>query len=118
MESGYFALMLMIAGVALLVGAMLYMASALGPKRRSPIKEEPFECGMEPISLPSGKVGVHFYLYALLFIIFDLEVAFLFPWAVVFREISLVGLLGVVVYLGIALIGLLYAWKRGALEWA
>lgn len=117
MESGYFALMLMFAVVAALVSLMLYLASVFGPQKPSAVKGEPFECGVDPLGIPSGRISIHFYLYALLFIIFDIEVAFLFPWAVVFREVGFIGLFGIVIYLSLALAGLLYAWKRGALEW-
>ncbi len=77
----------------------------------------PFECGKEPFSLPRGKVPVHFYTIAMLFIVFDVELVFLFPWAVTFRETGLFGLAEMTVFMGFVILGFAYAWKKGALEW-
>jgi NADH-quinone oxidoreductase subunit A len=67
--------------------------------------------------LPRGRFGVKFYLVAILFIIFDVELVFLFPWAVIFRKLGVAGLIEMVVFLGVVFVGLFYAWRRGALEW-
>jgi len=98
-------------------GAFLFLASVLGPKRPSPSKSEPFECGKEPFGLPSGRFSVKFYLVAMLFILFDVELVFLFPWAVVARSLGMFGFIEMAVFLGVVAIGFLYAWKKGALEW-
>ncbi len=98
-------------------GAFLLLASLLGPKRPSPAKSEPFECGQEPFRLPSGRFSVKFYLVAMLFILFDVELIFLFPWAVVYRYLGLAGFLEMAVFMGIVVLGFLYAWRKGALEW-
>ena len=98
-------------------GAFLLLASTLGPKRPSAAKSEPFECGQEPFKLPGGRFSVKFYLVAMLFILFDVELVFLFPWAVVFRQLGLAGFLEMAFFMGIVVAGFLYAWKKGALEW-
>ena len=98
-------------------GVFLILASALGPKRPSPAKAEPFECGEKPFQLPGGRFPVKFYLVAMLFILFDVELVFLFPWAVVYRKLGLTGFLEMAFFMGIVVAGFLYAWKKGALEW-
>lgn len=102
---------------ALIAGGFLLLASVLGPKRPSPAKSEPFECGKEPFQLPAGRFSIKFYLVAMLFILFDVELVFLFPWAVVYQELGFPGFLEMAVFLGIVLVGFVYAWKKGALEW-
>lgn len=98
-------------------GAFLFLASTLGPKRPSPAKSEPFECGEVPFGLPKGRMPVKFYLVAMLFILFDVELVFLFPWAVVYRSLGWFGFLEMMLFLGIVVVGFIYAWKKGALEW-
>ena len=100
------------------IGAVfILLASTLGPKRPTPAKLEPFECGEQPFRLPSGRQAVRFYLVAMLFILFDVEMVFLFPWAVVVRTLGLYGFVEMALFLGVVVIGFLYAWKKGALEW-
>jgi NADH-quinone oxidoreductase subunit A len=105
---------LLAGGVA---GAFLFLAWVLGPKRPTPAKLEPFECGEEPFGLPSGRLSIKFYLVAMLFILFDVELVFLFPWAVVYRHLGWFGFLEMAAFLGIVVVGFVYAWKKGALEW-
>lgn len=100
-----------------LVGAFIVLASTLGPKKPSAVKSAPFECGQDPLSLPIGRLAVKFYLTAILFILFDVELVFLYPWAVVFRDLALSGLIVIVVFLGVLMAGFFYAWDNGALEW-
>lgn len=100
-----------------IAGAFLFLASTLGPKRGTPAKREPFECGQEPFALPAGHLPVKFYLVGMLFILFDIELVFLFPWAVVFKHLGWGGLIEMGVFLGIVVAGFIYAWKKGALEW-
>jgi NADH-quinone oxidoreductase subunit A len=76
-----------------------------------------FECGMEQITKPRMQFSVKFSVIAMLFILFDIEVAFLYPWAVLFRQLGVLGLVEVLFFLLVLTVGLLYAWKRGALEW-
>ncbi len=98
-------------------GAMVVLASTLGKKKPSPVKLEPFECGKDPFSLPGGKLAIKFYLTAILFILFDVELVFLYPWAVVFRDLGIGGLAKMGVFLGILIVGYIYAWDNGALKW-
>lgn len=107
--------------MALIVGGiagMFVVASALlGPKKRSLIKDEPFECGMPSQGMDRSSVPVRFYLMALLFILFDVELAFLFPWAVIFRSLGIFGFMEMFIFFLVVGVGFVYAWKIGALEW-
>ena len=102
---------------ASIVAAMLILFSRLGPKNPTPEKMAPFECGVDPISLPMGKLTIRFYLVAILFILFDVELVFLYPWAVIYRELGVLGLVEMGIFLGILVVGFVYAWDNGALEW-
>ncbi|WP_455199497.1 NADH-quinone oxidoreductase subunit A [Kaarinaea lacus] len=92
-------------------------ARLLGPNRPDSEKLSPYECGFEAFEDSRMKFDVRFYLVAILFIIFDLEIAFLFPWAVVLQDIGWFGFWAMFVFLGILVIGFIYEWKKGALEW-
>jgi len=101
-----------------ITGTMLVLASTLGKKKPSSVKSEPFECGKDPFSVPGGKMAVKFYLTAILFILFDVELVFLYPWAVIYRQLpGTVGLVEMGVFLGILMVGYVYAWDNGALKW-
>ena len=100
-----------------LVGAFIVLASVLGPKKPSAVKSEPFECGEIPFSLPRGRLSVKFYLTAILFMLFDVELVFLYPWAVVYRRLGALGLAEMVIFLGVLMVGFYYALDNGALEW-
>ncbi len=100
-----------------ITGAMVVLASTLGRKRPSPVKSEPFECGQSPFSVPGGRLAIKFYLTAILFILFDVELVFLYPWAVVYRSLGIVGLVEMGVFLGVLMVGFVYAWDNGALDW-
>ncbi len=103
-------------GVALpLIGGGL--SRVLGVHRPDAEKLSPYECGFEAFEDARMKFDVRYYLVAILFILFDLEIAFLFPWAVVIREIGLFGFLSMMVFLAILVVGFIYEWKKGALEW-
>ena len=97
-------------------GLFILLATLLGPKRPNPAKAEPFECGEKPFSLPEGRLSVRFYLVAMLFVLFDVELVFFFPWAVVYRRLGVFGFLEMMVFLFLLVLGFLYAWKKGALE--
>ena len=109
-------LLLLILAVGMSVG-FVFLSQALGPKKYEPIKYSVYECGVDPFTSASVRVSVKFYLIALLFILFDLEGAFLYPWAVLFRDLGWFGFVEMAVFVVILLAGLLYAWKKGALEW-
>jgi len=100
-----------------LAGGFILLASTLGPKKPSSVKSEPFECGEVPFSLPTGHVSIKFYLTAILFVVFDVELVFLYPWAVVYRRLGVSGLGEIVIFLGVLMVGFFYAWDNGALEW-
>ena len=95
----------------------VFLSQALGPKRYDRVKYSVYECGVDPLTPASVRVSVKFYLVALLFILFDLEAAFLYPWAVLYRQLGLFGLIEMGIFILILLAGLVYAWKKGALEW-
>jgi NADH-quinone oxidoreductase subunit A len=97
------------------VALFFLLTSVLGPKRPNPVKDQPFECGVTPKIKENG-FSVHFYLIAMLFIIFDVELAFLFPWAVSFKKLGFVGLVEIGVFVSFIVLGYLYALKKGALE--
>lgn len=104
--------------VGLIVGVvMIALGFVLGTQRPDSEKLSPYECGFEAFEDARMKFDVRYYLVAILFIIFDLEIAFLFPWAVVLDKIGMVGLIAMTVFLGILVIGFIYEWKKGALEW-
>ncbi len=100
-----------------IAGVFILLSSVLGPKKPSAAKMEPFECGERPFSLPTGKLTIRYYLIAMLFILFDVELVFLFPWAVVYRKLGLYGFFEMSLFLGVLLVGFIYAWRKGALEW-
>ncbi|MBI4456905.1 MAG: NADH-quinone oxidoreductase subunit A [Acidobacteria bacterium] len=109
--------LLYVLAAAALAGLLLLLAVSFGPKRSNPVKALPFECGNPPHAVIRGKFSVKFFLVALLFILFDIELIFLFPWAVVFRTLGPQGLVSMVVFLAFVFVGLIYAWMRGALRW-
>jgi NADH-quinone oxidoreductase subunit A len=89
----------------------------LGPNRPYPAKNSPYECGFEAFEDARMKFDVRYYLVAILFILFDLEIAFLFPWAVSLKEIGAVGFWSIMEFVGILVVGFVYMWKKGALDW-
>lgn len=111
------AAILILAALAAAVAGVMVCANRLwGPKRPTRVKANPFECGVEPIALPAGRLPVHFYVVAMLFVVFDVELAFLFPWAVLLRELGWFGLWEMAFFLGVVVAGFLYAWRQGALD--
>ena len=102
---------------ALVCAVMLSLSRLFGPRRATAVKSEPFECGMEQIAPPRRQFSIKFSVVAMLFIVFDIEVAFLYPWAVMFRRLDVAGFLSVLVFLGLLTVAFVYAWRRGALEW-
>ena len=96
---------------------MIFMGAMLAPRRPDSEKQSPYECGFEAFEDSRMKFDVRYYLVAILFIIFDLEIAFLFPWAIVLDEIGMFGFLAMMVFLAILVVGFIYEWRKGALEW-
>src|SRR5271169_1592075 len=113
----YFPILLFII-VGIGVGmVLLTLGRLVAPNRPDPEKNSPYECGFEAFEDARMKFDVRYYLVAILFILFDLEIAFLFPWAVVLTEIGMFGFLAIMVFLGILVVGFVYEWKKGALDW-
>jgi NADH-quinone oxidoreductase subunit A len=113
----YLPILIFLAVAVGLSGIILLASYVLAPQRPDAEKLSPYECGFEPFGDARGKFDVRFYLVAILFIIFDLEIAFLFPWAVSFSGIGLFGFWSMMVFLGLLTIGFVYEWRKGALEW-
>lgn len=107
-------LFLIAAGLA---GTLLLLASITGQKRPNRKKLEVFECGSHPVGTARERFPVKFYLVAILFIVFDLEVVFLYPWVIMVRDLGFFGFFEMTFFLGVLLVGLYYIWKKGALEW-
>lgn len=97
--------------------AMVTLGQILGPRKDTPAKRMPYESGMIPIGTAVRRMPVRFYLIAVLFVLFDIEVIFLLPYAVVLRKLGLFGLIEMLVFVMILLVGYVYVWKKGALEW-
>ena len=101
-------------GLAFLV---VLLGHIFGPRRPNPKKSAPYESGMRPYGPGQRRVPIHFYLIAVLFILFDIEIIFLIPWAVILDELQIFGLIEMAIFIFVLLVGLVYAWKVGALEW-
>jgi NADH-quinone oxidoreductase subunit A len=109
-------LLFILVGIA--VGVVpLVLGYVLGPNRPDDAKNSPYECGFEAFEDARMKFDVRYYLVAILFILFDLEIAFLFPWAVTLHEVGMAGFVAVVIFLAILVVGFAYEWKKGALDW-
>jgi len=113
----YVPILMVFAVAALVAGLLVWLPTVLGPRRLSPVKLEAFECGKVPIALPEGRFAIKFSSTAIFFIIFDIELMFVFPWAVVYRRLGPFGFVEMLAYLGILMLGLLYIWRKGGLEW-
>ncbi|HIN69998.1 MAG TPA: NADH-quinone oxidoreductase subunit A [Acidobacteria bacterium] len=95
----------------------LLLSGLLHPEKYNKVKLEPYECGIEPETDARDRYSIRFYLVAMLFVIFDVETVFMFPWAVIMDELALFGLIEMIVFLFILVVGYVYAWRKGALEW-
>jgi NADH-quinone oxidoreductase subunit A len=96
---------------------LIFMNTLLGPKSTNPIKEQPFECGSPYLQKGINPFPIKFYLVAFLFLLFDVEVVFFFPWALVFKEMKSPALIVMMAYIAVLVVGFVYAWKKGAFEW-
>ena len=117
MLSEYIAIAVMIAVATVIAVIAIVLGELFGPRKSSEAKSMPYESGMNPYGEGTRRMPVRFYLIAVLFILFDIEVVFFLPWAIAFRQLGLFGLAEMVVFIVILLIGYVYAWKKGALEW-
>ncbi len=117
MLGNYFPVLLFI-GIAVVMGVLpLLLGRIVAPHRPDEKKLSPYECGFEAFEDARMKFDVRFYLVAILFILFDLEIAFLFPWAIVLKEIGTFGFVSMMIFLAILVVGFIYEWMKGALEW-
>ncbi|HSM72470.1 MAG TPA: NADH-quinone oxidoreductase subunit A [Anaerolineales bacterium] len=113
----YVAIALMIGLATLIALIAIGLGGLFGPRKENKAKSMPYESGMNPYGEGTRRMPVRFYLIAVLFILFDIEVIFFLPWAITFRQLGLFGLIEMVVFIVILLVGYVYAWKKGALEW-
>ncbi|MDQ7066074.1 MAG: NADH-quinone oxidoreductase subunit A [candidate division KSB1 bacterium] len=111
------AVLFMFAVSALLALIFFTLNRLLGPRKESVVKSVPFETGRAPITLPTHRMSIKFYMIAILFVLFDVEMIFFYPWAVVFRKLGILGLIEMGIFILVLFLGLVYAWKKGALEW-
>ena len=116
MQSWLSILLMVLLGAGFAVFAIA-VAAVLAPRRPSPEKRAPYECGMPPVGNARERHSVKFYLVAMIFLLFDIEVAFLYPWAMALRDLGSTGFLQVVLFIAILVAGYVYVWKKGALDW-
>ena len=113
----YAPILMVFAFAALVAGALLFIPSLMAPRRLTPVKSAPFECGMDPIAVTEGRFAIKFSTIAIFFIIFDIEIFYVILWAVLFRQLGWFGFVEMLVFLGILMLGFLYIWQMGGLEW-
>jgi NADH-quinone oxidoreductase subunit A len=117
MLSDYLPIAVLLILSTFVAGAAIGLGHLFGPRRPTERKSLPYESGMTPFGPGMRRMPVRFYMVAVLFILFDIEVIFFLPWAVVFKQLGLFGVVEMLVFVGVLLVGFVYAWKRGALEW-
>jgi NADH-quinone oxidoreductase subunit A len=117
MLGNYLPILIFLMVTTVMGSVFIVLGKLLGPSRPDAEKNSPYECGFEAFEDSRMKFDVRYYLVAILFIIFDLEIAFMFPWAIVLDQIGLFGLLAMAVFLAVLVVGFIYEWKKGALEW-
>ena len=117
MLAEYLGVLIILAMALVVAGALLGIHLFVGPRRKFPEKLEPFECGESQIVSPRQRYAVKFYLVAILFVVFDVEAIYFYPWAATFREVGIPGLVAMAVFTLPLLVGLIYEWRKGALEW-
>ena len=114
----YFPIVVQIVIAIAVAGGLIGISTLLGKRGKSPLKDTPYESGMAPIGSARERFSVKFYLVGMIFILFDIEAVFLYPWVVVFRELKLFALTEMFVFVALVLIGYFYVWKKGALDWS
>jgi NADH-quinone oxidoreductase subunit A len=117
MLASYFPILVLLVLAALMAAALPAISYFLGPRKPTEAKESSYECGCTIIDAPRKRTSIHYYIIAILFILFDIEAAFLYPWALVLRKLPLFFFVEMVVFVLILLAGYVYLWKKGALEW-
>ena len=113
----YGSLLLMFILAAGLAGALVTASSAVGRHKKTREKAQPYECGVMPVGDARAPISVHFYMVGLIFILFDIEAIFLYPWALIYGDLKVFGFVEMVLYIAILLVGYIYLWKKGALDW-
>lgn len=117
MLGAYLPIIVLVVVAALFGLVSVVVSSIVGQKKPSPVKLQPYECGCEPVGSARERFSVKFYLIAMLFILFDIECVFLYPWAVLYKRLGLFGLVEMGLFIVILFVGYIYVWKKGALEW-
>ncbi len=117
MPGEYLPIVVLVVLAVVLAFVVVLIGHMFGPRRPTTRKGAPYESGMRPYGPGQRRVPVHFYLVAVLFILFDIEIVFLLPWAIVLRQLGLFGLIEMAVFIMVLLVGFVYAWKKGAFEW-
>jgi NADH-quinone oxidoreductase subunit A len=117
MPENYVPIFIFIVLIGTLIPLTLLLAKLVRPENPSKTKLMPYECGIDPVDNARGRYTVRFYIIAILFVVFDVETIFLFPWAVKFKAFGLFGLIEMLVFLAILIVGYIWVWKKGALEW-
>ena len=113
----YAPILMVFALCAAVAGALLFIPSLIAPRRVTPIKNEPFECGKDPIEIAEGRFAIKFSTVAIFFILIDIELLFIWPWAMLYRRLGWFGFAEMLVFLGILMLGFVYIWRKGGLEW-
>src|SRR5690242_14050542 len=114
----YFPILVQIVIAAAIAAGLIGASFALGKRARSPLKDTPYESGMAPVGSARERFSVKFYLVGMIFILFDIEAVFLYPWAVVYRDLKMFGFFEMLIFVALVLVGFFYVWKKGALDWA
>lgn len=114
----YFPVLVQIVIAVLVAAALITLSFVLGKRVKDRVKDSPYECGIVPTGSARERFSVKFYLVAIVFILFDIEAVFLYPWAVVFRELKLFAFVEMVLFIALILVGFFYIWKKGALDWS
>jgi NADH-quinone oxidoreductase subunit A len=114
----YFPVLVQLAIAVALAAGLIGASTLLGKRARSPLKDTPYESGMAPVGSARERFSVKFYLVGMIFILFDIEAVFLYPWAVVFRDLGMFGFVEMLIFVLLILVGFFYVWKKGALDWA
>lgn len=114
----YFPILVQVVIAAVLASVLVGVTGLLGKRTKSPLKDTPYESGMAPVGSAQERFSVKFYLVGMIFILFDIEAVFLYPWVVVYRDLKLFGFFEMLIFVVLVLIGFFYVWKKGALDWS
>ncbi|MGH2393433.1 MAG: NADH-quinone oxidoreductase subunit A [Candidatus Limnocylindria bacterium] len=113
----YSTILMVFAFAAVVAGALLTLPRLLAPRRLTPVKAQPFECGKDPVAIAEGRFAIRFSTVAILFILIDIELIFVWPWAMLYRRLGWFGFVEMMVFLGVLMVGFLYIWRKGGLAW-